>query len=156
MLSMYNVLTGAEQGAADASRVISCVASTLTVTQATHSGKIINLNRVAGIAVTLPSATGTGARYIFFVGATITSNTTTLTRGTAADVMSGIAMLHKATSTYTPFLSASNSNTITLNGGTLGGTLGDWIELVDVATNQWFVNMMLVGANTLATPFSNT
>ena len=107
----------------------------------------------------MPNATGTGDCYRFFIGTTITTTSvTTFTRGTAADVYYGIAMLHKATSTYTPFLSASNSNVITLgtNTNTTGGTIGDQLIFTDLGTNIWQVFCLLVGANTLATPFSNS
>lgn len=168
--SMYNALfTGSEAvtlaagstiggGFAGTTVPINATASTLTVTATTHAGKIVTLNAATGIAVTMPNATGTGNTYRFFIGTTITStNVTTFTRGTASDVYYGIAMLHKATSTYTPFLSASNSNVITLgtSTNTTGGTIGDWLTFIDVATNAWYVNLVLVGAGTLATPFSN-
>ena len=41
------------------------------------SDNLITLNRAAGIAVTLPAATGSGRKIKFVVGTSITSNTTT-------------------------------------------------------------------------------
>ena len=50
------------------------------------------------------------------------------------------------------------SDTITINGGTTGGQIGDYLELVDIATDQWHVRGVmrcLTGVNP-ATPFSAT
>jgi hypothetical protein len=131
-------------------------AAALAIVPATHAGKVLVLNRAAGIAITLPNATGTGNYYMFFVLTTITSNTTTFTRGTAADAMGGQAFISKSATATSSFTAAANSNTITLDGTTRGGTYGDWIELMDLALNQWWVDLTLSGSGTLATPFSNT
>jgi len=47
--------------------------ATLAVTQALHEGKLVVLDRAGGVAVTLPAATGSGARYRFFVKTTFTT-----------------------------------------------------------------------------------
>ena len=36
-------------------------------------------------------------------------------------------------------LGSADSDTITINGGTTGGQIGDYLELVDIATDQWHV-----------------
>ena len=158
--SIYGALfSGTEPTRTQNYSVINVTGTTLTVTAATHSGTICTLNRATGIALTMPNATGTGNTYNFFIGTTITTTSvTTFTRGTAADVMSGICYMAKAATALTPFLSASNSNTVTLgvSSNTSGGTLGDWLQFVDVGTNQWWVMLLLAGAGTVVTPFSNT
>lgn len=155
--SIYGALfNGTEATRTENYTVVSATSSTLTVTASTHSGTLINLSRAAGIAVTLPNATGTGNVYNFFIGTTVTSNTTTLTRGTAADVMSGVVLQCKAATALTPIPTASNTNTITLDGSTKGGILGDWICLMDIATNQWLLQMVISSTGTPATPLSNT
>ncbi len=150
---------GGSQVGAGTGKIVNVTAGSLVVTAALHAGRIITLNLATGIAVTLPNATGTGNNFTFFIGTTITStNTTVISRGAAADVISGVCQMHKATSTYTPFLTAANTNTITLGTSTQtsGGTLGDIIELIDVGLNQWaLARCILVGAGTLVTPFSN-
>jgi hypothetical protein len=52
---------------------ISVTAATLTVTAASHAGSTIVLNRAAGTTVTLPASTGSGFKYTFIVGTTVTS-----------------------------------------------------------------------------------
>jgi fructose-specific component phosphotransferase system IIB-like protein len=49
---------------------------------------------------------------------------------------------------------ASDSDTITMDGSTTGGIVGDRVELVDVAENVWAVNGIIQQTGTEATPFS--
>ena len=149
--SIFNAIVGFGQNP-----IVPVTASTLTISPALHAGAICNLSRAAGIAITLPNATATGNVYTFFVGTTVTSNTTTITRGTTLDVFSGVVLQCKAAAALTPIPTASNSNTITLDGSTKGGILGDWIQLADVATNQWTLVMIISSTGTVATPLSNT
>src|SRR4051812_5449806 len=58
---------------------ISVTTSTLTLDRVIHRDTVVDLNRAAGIAVTLPAATGTGDRYYLHIGTAVTSNTTTIT-----------------------------------------------------------------------------
>ena len=49
------------------------------------------------------------------------------------------------------YIAGATDDTITLNGTTTGGQLGDWIELTDVATDLWAVNGVVTcpaGSNT--------
>jgi hypothetical protein len=138
-------------------RVANATASTLTVTQDLHDGKVITLNRAAGIAVTLPAPTGSGAVYRFFVGTTVTSNTTTIKVPHSSDTMRGNAIVAQdAGDTVVVFEAGATADTITLNGTTTGGLVGDWIELVDVATDLFSVKAVLAATSTEATPFSAT
>jgi len=135
---------------------VNVTAATVTITAASHGNRVITLNRAAGIAVTLPNAVGSGFWYWFFIGTTITSNSTTITRGVTADVMSGVCYQAKAATNLTPVLTASNTNTITMDGSTKCGILGDNIFLMDVGLNQWMLEMLAAASGTLATPFTNT
>lgn len=150
-------VTAAQVRAQVSAGVVDGTAATLTVTQAAHSGQTITLNRAAGIAVTLPTAAGTGAVYRFFIGTTVTSNTTTIKVGSAAETMSGVAIvLQDGGDTAVGFETASTTDTITLNGSTTGGILGDFIEVIDVAANKYYVRVNSSATGTEATPFSAT
>jgi hypothetical protein len=131
----------------------SVTASTLAVTS-DYNGEIIPLNRAAGIAVTLPAATGSQAVYSFFVGTTITSNSTTIKVANSTDVMNGIANVGGTTGVVYSTLPASD--TITLNGSTTGGVAGSIIRVTDIASGIWNVTANLIGSGTPATPFSAT
>lgn len=143
---------------------------TLIVTAATVAlnafryggGRLIVAKLAGGQAYTLPFSTGKGGKYRIFVGTTYTSNATIHTaagnnpKTAAADVISGVSFCAGGSSNGPGFATASNTNTITLNGTTSGGVLGTYIDLEDVAPGQWRVAALLVGSGALVTPFSNS
>ncbi len=142
--------------------VVNATASTLTVTAALHAGRVVTLNRAAGIAVTLPAGTGTGNDYIFVIGTTVTSNSITLTTdvtGASSDAFQGIALTND-TGTLTGWpatAGAGGSDVITLNGTTTGGFVGDRLSIKDIGAGIWQINSILTkSTGTAATPFSHT
>lgn len=142
---------------ADAStRIVNVTAATLTVTEALHDSKVVTLNAAAGVAVTLPAATGSGTKLQFILGTTITSVGTTI-KVVGNDTMTGSALLAQdAADTAVMFETAADSDTITLNGSTTGGIKGDSIELTDIAADLWWVRMVGSATGIEATPFSAT
>lgn len=151
--------TAAEINAvADSSaRLVSATAATLTVTAASHDGKIVVLNRAAGVTATLPAATGSGAIYRFSVGTTVTSNSDIVKVANATDVMAGaLVVTDQADGSTATFGTVAASDTITLNGGTTGGLIGGLITIVDIASGKFSVTGTTVGNGTEATPFSAT
>jgi len=142
---------------AGADSLVSATAATLTVTPADHAGRTVLLDRAAGQAVTLPAATGTGHIYHFFVKTTITSNTTTIKVADATDVMAGIASVaNDSDASASLFETAASTDTITFNGTDTGGLVGATVELRDVATNLWAVNVRGAATGSEVTPFSAT
>jgi hypothetical protein len=136
---------------------VAATASTLTVTAATHAGRTVALNRAAGIAVTLPAATGTGAIYRFVIVAALTSNTTTIKVANASDIMTGNAyVVSDGAAAVLGYTTGASDDTITLNGSTTGGLKGDLITVTDVATNVYHVLANTAATGTEATPFSAT
>lgn len=136
--------------------VLAVTASTLAVTPQMDRVSI-NLNRAAGIAVTLPKAVGSGLYLRFFVGATITSNSTTIKVANSTDIMQGNCLQSQdGGATLQMFETAADSDTITMNGSTTSGIVGDFIELVDIASGLWMVRMVSAATGTEATPFSAT
>ena len=140
--------------AADVSaRIVNATAATLSITEASHDGKVVTLNRAGGITVTLPAATGSGTRLKFIVGTTFTSSG--VIQVTGNDTMTGFALLAQdAADTAVLFETAADSDTITLNGTTTGGLKGADVELIDIATDTWHVLVRSAATGTEATPFS--
>lgn len=138
--------------------VINCTASTLAVTAAEHAQRTVTLNRAAGIAVTLPAATGSGNRYKFIVGTTFTSNGTIKVVGN--DIMVGHAILAQdSADTVVQFGTAADSDTITFYtaaSNTTGGVAGAIVDLIDIAADTWHVMYVSEAGGTEATPFSAT
>lgn len=113
------------------------------------------VNAAAGAEVTLPPATGSGFRYTFIVGTTVTSNTNVIQVANSDDIMQGVVIGAADTdSSVNGWEAAADSDTITMDGTTKGGIVGDRIELVDVAENVWAVNGIIQQTGTEATPFS--
>jgi len=153
------VATAAELNAvASAStRLVPVTAATLAVTVASHDQKIIVLNRAAGVTVTLPAATGSGAVFRFTVGTAVTSNSDIIKVADASDVIQGVLTVSDlADGSAVSFGTVAASDTITLNGTTTGGRLGGMITLTDIATDLYTVTGATVGNGTEATPFSAT
>ena len=114
------------------------------------------VNAAAGAEVTLPPATGSGFRYTFIVGTTVTSNANVIQVANSDDIMQGVVIGSAAdtSDSVNGWEAASDSDTITMDGSTTGGTVGDRVELVDVAENVWAVNGIIQQTGTEATPFS--
>lgn len=135
--------------------------STLTITAALHANRVVTLNRAAGIAVTLPAATGTGDKYTFVVGTTFTGDAG-IAVPNATDYMIGTALLlQDAGDTVVGFATANTGTVATESdridlfdtGNTTGGIKGAVVELIDIATAIWSVRYVSDAAGTEATPF---
>ena len=151
------VLLGDMNGSVLSTPPVSITGATLTCTKEVHAGRTTVISAVAGCAVTLPAATGTGSVYRFVIGSTITSNSTTIKVANAIDVMSGRAfVISDNTAAVLGFATGATSDTITLNGTTLGGIIGDHIEIIDAITGTFAVRVFTAATGTEATPFSAT
>lgn len=146
--------------AADVSGRIVTLTGNTTLTEATHEGKVLLLGEVGGnaaLAATLPDATGSGGVYRFIVSVVNTSGYT-IAVADATDIMQGNIIANSTGDTpdlAQPWPTGANSDTITLNGTTTGGvSIGDWVELVDIAANTWAVRGVTTASGTEATPFS--
>lgn len=142
-------------------RILPVITATKTLRQINEEGKIVLLGRAAGgTTVTLPRATGSGDVYRIVVGTALASGSNIVKVANANDFMRGKSWLAAATNASFPTSNsgtlATESDTVTLNGGTTGGLPGDYVELTDVAKNNWHVECSLVGVGTAATPFSAT
>jgi hypothetical protein len=140
------------------SAAFAAAGSTLTLT-ADDQGKTVLLNTATGSVVTLPPATGSGASFKFVVSVLATSNSHVVKVANASDTMiGGVTIADTDTAgAASSFFAGATGDTITLNRTTTGSvSLGEWIEVTDVAANKWHVAGMLSGTGTVATPFSAT
>lgn len=126
--------------------------ATISVNKHIHDNRPLLLNLSAGTAVTLPAATGSGARFLFLVQTSSNANTVTCSSG---DSFVGGYMQNDtgdtagATADFFPAAAGNNKYSPTTVGG--GGTAGDWFEVIDYATNKFLFR----GVNTLALDPSN-
>jgi len=159
-----NILTGALVTAAELNRAcdvstrIVTIVETGAISLANHDSKVCLLAEAGGnalVTLTLPEATGSGARFKFIVSVVNTSSYVFVVADTTnanfignvinqdADLVGTIAAI--------TYLAPANADTLTLNGTTTGGQKGDWIELIDVATDVWFATGIVscpAGSNT--------
>jgi hypothetical protein len=150
-------LSGDVIGAVVATPPISATGATLTCSRDVHGGRVTVISAAAGCAVTLPNATGTGSVYRFLIGATITSNSTTIKVNNATDVMSGRAyVISDGAAAVLGYATGATDDTITLNGTTLGGYIGDIIEIIDAIAGTYQVKVLTKATGSEATPFSAT
>lgn len=141
----------------DVSARLISAGATLSVTEASHDGKIILLNSTGGSVCTLPASTGSGAVFHFKVSVLATSNSHIVKVANSSDIIQGtVSVVDTDTAgTITAFATASDSDTITLNRTTTGSVMrGEWLELVDAATNLYLVRGVLANTGSGATPFS--
>lgn len=139
-------------------RLVDLDATSLTVTAATHAGKTITLSHTAAESVvTLPAATGTGNVYTFIVAA-VNTNNHKIQVANATDEFAGVLLQTDTDTSDTlasyPALAADNFDTITLNGTTKGGFVGDEIVIKDLASGVFQITGHVNGSGTVATPFS--
>lgn len=101
------------------------------------------MNVAAGTAVTLPAATGTGARFSFVVSTGSNANVISASASGAfvgGYIQNDTGDTTAATADFMAAVSGNNTYSPTTVGG--GGTAGDWIEFTDIATNVWQVRGM--------------
>lgn len=142
-------------------QTVSETTATRVVTSA-DAGKTVVLNRAGGVTVTLPAATGTGNRFRYVVGTALSAASHVIQVANGTDVMHGNAFVAaddssgaiKGWSTADTGTTATESDTITLDGSTKSGYPGTEIIVEDIATNVFAVFIRGKATGTEATPFS--
>jgi len=138
-------------------KLLSVTASTVSLTASDNAGKVVVLNRAAGVTVTLPASVGNGDVYTIVVGTTVASNDDIIKVANTSDSFVGRAIAcADGGSTVNGWEVTSGDDTITLNGGTKGGYAGDTIQIMDIGNNKFVVNAFLNQTASEASPFSAT
>ena len=131
------------------------LSSDVSLTSASHAGRVMLLDKADGLTVTLPAASGSGNVYKFFVKTTVTSNNYVIQVASSDDTMSGVAVVaNDGGDGASIFETASDSDTITLDGSTKGGILGGMVELQDLYSGKYLVKIHQSATGDEATPFS--
>lgn len=121
-----------------------------------HGGRTIRMDHTAAASViTLPAAVGSGARFRVVVGAVNTNGHKIQVTGD--DTLKGvIQMLDNDSNAATSYAASGTDDTITLNGTTTGGQVGDTLEFEDIKTDVWSVRgqLLVPAGSNVADPFS--
>lgn len=143
------------------SRIVTHTASG-NITAAAHAGKTNLLGEVGGnalVTLTMPAATGSGNRYRFVVSVLNTSTYVIIVNATpGTDIFRGSVNLLDVDAAAQGAFSSVTGDTITLNGTTTGGAIGDWIEIEDILSGTFAVmgQGIVPAGSDPATPFSAT
>lgn len=123
-----------------------------------HSRRPLVLNIASGCTVTLPTATGSGNKFEFYINTTVTSNAYVIKVGSAAESITGIAWLAQDSAQTAAVFEdyGGSSDTITMNGSTTGGFKGGIVTVVDVAANSFVAEVKSAATGIEVTPFSAT
>jgi len=134
-------------------------AASVSITREVHANRINVITGTDATTLTLPAASGTGNVYRFYFGESNTSGTVFVTDTPAAvDMRGSVNILDVDSNAQTAYAALTSDDTMTLNGTTTGGQVGDWVEFVDLDTSQWSVTGQLTcpsGSN-VADPFSSS
>jgi hypothetical protein len=137
--------------------VVDTTAVSLALTAASHAGKVVNVSSAAPIAITLPASAGTGDVYTLNVRVVATATGHTIKVANATDVMSGIVLgMTTSSDNVIGYKTTATDDTVTVNGTTKGGVVGDWFEFTDIKTGFWQVKAVTAPTGSTATPFSAT
>tara|TARA_R110000751_G_scaffold128164_5_gene230212 strand:+ start:226 stop:675 length:450 start_codon:yes stop_codon:yes gene_type:complete len=137
----------------DVSARVVAIAAATTLTLHGHEGRICYVSGTT--TITLPPALGTGAKYTI-VHAAAAQAVTVDAAGT--DVFKGNVMGvgdDASTTGNAEGWTATTQTKYITNGTTTGGVaIGDFIEVVDVASGVWFIKGQISQSGTEATPFA--
>lgn len=130
----------------------------ITITAASHAGRTILLP--ASTTVTMAGASGSGARYRFIVNVVSTAASFTTAGSSPTSAFKGSLALSTPASTWATAnigetFATATATQINLNGTAAGGaSIGDYIELEDIASGVYQVQGWLTTTTTPSTPFA--
>lgn len=132
--------------------------ATPIVLTAAQSGRTILVDDAAGLDFTLPAvaAAEIGTFYKFLVSVTITSNNLRVTGATGDLFRGGVLIMDFDTANtgayFTP--DESDDKVFAANGSTTGGKKGTVVTFTAITATGWFVEGLIFGDGSLATPFA--
>jgi len=137
------------------SGIVTITAASDAITRAEHAGRTIVLSRSGGIDLTMPEATGSGDLYRFVI-ATATADAYAIASADAVNCnFAGTAFGFDGDGEPANGWTDADATSLAF-GGTAqatGGSIGDRIELIDIATDLWQVTAWITQGGTEATPF---
>ena len=138
-------------------REVVTVTANTTLT-AEQSGSLVVLGVASGATVTLP-APAEGMQFTIGTSVTRTSNSYKIITDAATTFMVGAVMAGDATIATSGDVFEANGTTIvavTIDGDTKGGFIGSTLRFTCINATQWYVEGLLIGTGTMATPFATS
>src|SRR5262245_59641153 len=151
-----NNLSGQVAKAGASGRIVIAGDATFVLDPVLHNDRIVLLDRAAGIAATLPQATGSGVKFTILVKTTF-SGSSTIKVQNSTDVFRGIVFqTADGGTTLAAYEAAGTDDTITMNGTSTGGIVGDRYEFIDYAPGFWNLMAWTSATGSEGTPLSAT
>lgn len=142
-------------------RIVTTTATVLALTVTEHGDRIvlINTNSTVANTFTLPSATGSGAKFTLINNIAQTQGSIVVAANGTTQTLKGMALMANSSTTVNAIfaLTSATSDKITFNRTTTGGAgPGDMVEAWDTATSVFTVRVSAASVGAAATPFSET
>jgi len=155
--------------------VVAITAST-TLNPVDHGGRIVTVGRsiAANVVLTLPAINTTantttsgpgqdpntvnnlGVVYTIWVPTTIATSSLKIgTDGTDKFVGSVLSVDTDSSGAAVGFTAGASDDYINFNGTTTGGIAGTWVTVTVLAANKYYVQGVVLGSGTVATPFAD-
>ena len=146
--------------------------SSVSLTVATHSGKIVHNDAAGTVTYTLPATNANsdsavagpgadlnnlsniGASFEIFASITKTGDFVVQVANANDVMVGGAKFIDDSSDNMVGFETASTSDTITLNGSTTGGVTFAKVTCTAISSTQWKVDVESGCTGTPATPFS--
>lgn len=139
-------------------RTPASITGTVSLTAAANANRLNIITGTAAATLTLPEATGTGNVYPFVFAQVNTNGTVIQTADNAnCSIRGSLNILDADSNAQTAYHADSGDDTITINGTTKGGLVGDTITLIDIGTDLWAVsgNLVCPAGSNVADMFSS-
>lgn len=135
-------------------KLVAQAAGNFALTAATH-GNRITLVDDADVAITLPAASGSGYVYTVLIVTTAWTGGSIAAASAADSFLGGIVGVDDDADAAYAWKAEANDDTISGNGTSTGGKVGDWYKFTDVATGLFLVEGFITqSGGAEATPFS--
>ena len=150
-LRRRHVIASSSPGAAQA------LSATATLNSADHANRPLLLTGDGTTAqtYTMPEATGSGDKYLFYVQ-TINTGTYAIVAEGAGEYIGTAQATDGNDATGASYVAVDGDNRTTFTIGTVTqGEVGSWVEFYDVAADVWLTRAFLsMSDNTPVTPFT--
>lgn len=140
-------------------QVIDGVGATRTLAPE-ESGALCLFDRAAGVIYTLPapSLQAIGMTFEFLTTVTVTSNNAKVVTDAATSFLLGSVVSANSGATTTTAYPANGTTirSLTANGTTTGGTIGDRFKVTCISATQWAIDGQVIATGVTATPFATS
>lgn len=122
-----------------------------------EAGAMCCFDSASGVVYTLPPPVA-GMTFEFVTTVTITSNSAKVITDSATTFLLGaVSIVNDGAANAESFLAnGTTARSVNGNGTTTGGVAGDCFRVTAISSTQWFLEGVMIGSGTLATPIATS